>query len=755
MKRVTFARLAVLMLAVAGLVLQGCGGDDNGSGISQDMYDALNAEKTASDAAAAAAMAAQAEAEADAAAAMAAQMEAEAAAAAAMAAQMEAEADAAAAMAAQATAEMNATAAIAAQAVAEAAAAQAQADLTEAEADLEAAEMALAAANEAKTMAETAKAIAESRIADAEMAQADAEAAQMEAEDAAEMYKAAAAAAETAKMAAEAERDKYKMMYEEATDVPSVGTQVGAEGRANSWRIANSVRDAVTEDSETKEMTTARIKKGVSAADLMRDDDGVSFTVKEGTLERMKTADDMADDMAPELDDWMGFALAKTSGGTTQNALVYTNIETSVTPFSSRYPYNVNDDGTDTLAAHTHYRVLGIDATATDSDIPITAPTAALIKDLDDRISIKDGLSSSLTTRSFGTDATGANTVVTIPGSYNDVAGQYRCVGTCVLTWTADGTTIHADGAAENDGLLFKADDISTLLPDPDYQTFGVWMIAQDGPVTGNSGLIRPIAMANASMFDQEDLAEAGIRGKATYKGEATGYYATRNAGSFEAESGRFTATATLEANFDAATGTVPDDPTADLAAAGGGGTLDPKPLEMDRDPAAATATTGVMYYRPVVAGAGVSFAGSKIDKFMDEDGNMMEGWVVNLNGGVLRRPADVMVADTLATNNPATVGDDTTVLGQMTNAYIAALEAVREAGTFEGTTSGTSGAMEWSGVWDASLHGNTKTALPTGIVGTFQAVAGDEVPDLVDGAINQSTDGGFAGVIGSFGTSR
>ena len=45
--------------------------------------------------------------------------------------------------------------------------------------------------------------------------------------------------------------------------------------------------------------------------------------------------------------------------------------------------------------------------------------------------------------------------------------------------------------------------------------------------------------MAGAAMFGQADL--KSLNGSATYTGQATGYYATRNAGSFEAESGRFT----------------------------------------------------------------------------------------------------------------------------------------------------------------------------------------------------------------------
>ena len=47
MKRITFARLAVLMLAVAGLALQGCGGDDNGGISAADQARLTQAETDA------------------------------------------------------------------------------------------------------------------------------------------------------------------------------------------------------------------------------------------------------------------------------------------------------------------------------------------------------------------------------------------------------------------------------------------------------------------------------------------------------------------------------------------------------------------------------------------------------------------------------------------------------------------------------------------------------------------------------------
>ena len=77
------------------------------------------------------------------------------------------------------------------------------------------------------------------------------------------------------------------------------------------------------------------------------------------------------------------------------------------------------------------------------------------------------------------------------------------------------------------------------------------------------------------------------------------------------------------------------------------------------------------------------------------------------------------------------------------------------EASMLEGTTSGTGYAMEWTGVWDASFHGTSMATHPTGVVGTFQATAGDAQPKNVEGAVNLLTDGGFAGVVGSFGAKR
>ena len=82
----------------------------------------------------------------------------------------------------------------------------------------------------------------------------------------------------------------------------------------------------------------AMIKGGVSVKELEYTDAGPSFNVNQGTLTQL-THKDTAADMAPSVDDYKGTALAKTSGGVMQEALVYTDISRSVTSFSAKYPY--------------------------------------------------------------------------------------------------------------------------------------------------------------------------------------------------------------------------------------------------------------------------------------------------------------------------------------------------------------------------------------------------------------------------------
>ena len=87
-------------------------------------------------------------------------------------------------------------------------------------------------------------------------------------------------------------------------------------------------------------------------------------------------------------------------------------------------------------------------------------------------------LSSDITTRTLD-DATNNTNPTAIRGSYDGVPGQYVCDGSCTLTWGAEAITLSTDSTGT---FYFKADNIETLIPDPDYHTFGAWMIAQDGP---------------------------------------------------------------------------------------------------------------------------------------------------------------------------------------------------------------------------------------------------------------------------------
>jgi hypothetical protein len=199
-----------------------------------------------------------------------------------------------------------------------------------------------------------------------------------------------------------------------------------------------------------------------------------------------------------------------------------------------------------------------------------------LVSAIDSNISLDHGLS---TTTGVITRTIPEETAVT--GSYDGVAGQYYFDEATTLNW--DGTDLSVTTGTGNFG--FRADDPDVVIPDRDYLAFGVWTEIPDDPTNANPGRVRPFVHGNAGPYNAEQI--AALAGDASYSGGAVGHWATRAAGSHMADEGRFTATATLNADFDGGLG--------------------------------ATVLTG------------------EITGFMDEEsGAEMMGWLVNLNAGAM-----------------------------------------------------------------------------------------------------------------------
>ena len=363
------------------------------------------------------------------------------------------------------------------------------------------------------------------------------------------------------------------------------GTREGAEGRAAAQRIADSVgmvlvKDAVIEDQNADPPITAAeampavmgygIRPGASIESLSQTRLGepamLSIAVTGGT--GLGTADDSADMDAPAIAGYTGVSLMKDGpGAITQMALVYSDAERSVRAFGDVYRYNtdVDDNGTGlrpaplTEAQRMYLNIGSADEATADANV-----------------SLNHGLST--TTGEMTRGVAGTDEPNMVRGTYDDVAGQYRFIGEGDITLDADGETVTIVGVGN---VLFRADNAETLLPDSDYLAFGVWTEVPDSPTLANPGKVRPFVHGSAGAFKRADI--MGLNGSASYSGGAVGHYATRAAGSHMADQGRFTADASLAANFD--------------------------------------------------GGAEVMLTGM-IDGFMSEDGMAMDGWLVNLNGG-------------------------------------------------------------------------------------------------------------------------
>ena len=112
--------------------------------------------------------------------------------------------------------------------------------------------------------------------------------------------------------------------------------------------------------------------------------------------------------------------------------------------------------------------------------------------------------------------------------------------------------------SGDGDWTFTPTDPNGTIdVPDPAYVSFGWWLNAM-----GTMGAYDFDAFASVEgMGDARIVAAAVSEGSATYKGAAAGKYAMQSTSDDSASGGHFTAAATLTANFDADTGTDPNEP--------------------------------------------------------------------------------------------------------------------------------------------------------------------------------------------------
>jgi hypothetical protein len=229
------------------------------------------------------------------------------------------------------------------------------------------------------------------------------------------------------------------------------------------------------------------------------------------------------------------------------------------------------------------------------------------------------------------------------------------------------------------------------IVDDADYLVFGVWLTE---PV--NTAATRDlVAFADGSQpftADEDALTATllnALTGKATYSGPASGYYAKRLRRSTQAAAGRFTATATLKADFNAAA----------------------QGTEADAAPGTISGSvTDFVILNPV-------------DGIVASNPN----WSVALKG------------DSAVTTDAADIVFDTGTV------------SANIMGITGGAADGIAWSGDWGAQFFGNTKG-VATALPTGMAGVFQAQAGMAAVSRHEDDTIKVADPGFVGVVGAFG---
>ena len=497
MNRNTFARLAVLLLAVVSLALSGCGGDD---GVDQSVHDMVTAERDSAAAALAAAQAAAEMAATEASNALAAAQQAQAD---AINAQTAAEAARDEARMGEEGAEMRATAAE------------------------DAAAMALAAAQEAAMLAQQAAddlMQAEATVADLTMRL---EAVEMERDDVQGDLDAAAYAAMAAEMRARAATlitalNVIESHEGEDNTVPAPETPDFSNLADPDDPQTGQPEDDVYPGQPDNYMDAPDQRGGLGFANTMGGGVAIDM-INDAPVEFQEY--DVSESMAPAIDGWDSVVLERRNDGDNASQILYayTDIATAgTTTFLEKYAGDLN---------------MGM---LTVSDLTLAASPSF------------PGRSDAIEQFAAGTDAD----AVTFAGTYDGVAGLFRCgdTGACMVN-ADDGT-----GALTTDNpFIFTPNDASDTIgaPDGGYLYFGYWLHKPD-----SSGGMHGFALVYGGndMFDVDEptpgtpatirSAVLSLAGEARFSGPAAGKYVTRDLNENTANIGVFTATAELLASF-------------------------------------------------------------------------------------------------------------------------------------------------------------------------------------------------------------
>ena len=436
-----------------------------------------------------------------------------------------------------------------------------------------------------------------------------------------------------------------------------------------------------------------RIQGGVSITGLKQarlgEDPELTLAVKGGP--GLSTTDHSADMDAPEIDGFEGVALMREGpGAITQTALVYSNAERSVRAFDDVYSYNRNAGNVITDVALTHRWVLA----PVEPDDTLTDGVSDLlaVQDPGGLIKFEHELSTTgVTSRMLTATVSTGTPLVTTPGT--TVRGTYDGI---------PGEFSCGGIAAANCTISLLTEAEAGMVPDTDLHA-----------VVGAVRFSRSAATALLFKADDPDTVipdrdylAFGVWQEVPHNPTLANPgrvrpFATGNAGPFT-----MTQIMALRGSASYSGGAV-----GHYATRAAGSHL----ADMGRFTADVSLDADFDTEDPLLSGT--------IDGFMSEEGMEMPGWVVTLSHGH-------MDAADLTNGPPTNRGIDV-----------------------DGTTSGSTGSLSWSGVWEAWFFGTNKSTHPTGIAGNFQADAGTPQPITTqEGRINLFADEGFAGVVGSFG---